>query len=511
MDFFTVMAGSASVLTDPYVWLLIILGTIFGMVIGAMPGVGQTLAYGLVLPFTFVMAPVPAVAFLLAISVGCAYGNSLPAILIGVPGTPGAVMTAMDGYAMQKAGAGAMALATQYVAAIVGQLISIPMFVLMVVPLSGLAYVFLPPELFCLYLIGMVAIISLAGKSMVKGVAAGLTGLLVGLVGLDPITSLPRYVVVPEIRNGFSVVAVVIGVLAVSELFRQSRQVFQYDMSVVGKVPKFPSFTELRPTFFPILQGTITGTLIGAIPGASGTTAALMAYNTAKIFSKHPELFGEGAIEGIAANEAAQNASNSGELVPTLGLGIPASGSMVLLLAALMVHGMLPGPQMMTQTPGLVYAAVAGMFAATLILMVIGWKCATLMVRVVGIDRQLVIIGSLALIVVGVFSVQSRMVDVLICLLFGVLGYFMLRYGYATAALALAAVIATGFEQTLRRGLSLFDNNIVTFASRPITLFLLVVAGLLLSYGVYAEFKTRKRVAAALRLKESVQPAQAGS
>lgn len=492
-EFITIFAGSLGLLTDPFMWLLILIGIAYGVVVGALPGVGATLGYGLVLPFTFLVAPQYAVGFLCSIAVGNQYGNSLPAILIAVPGSSAAVLTVMDGYAMNRRGEAGLALGIQFVSAIVGQFLSIPIFVLAVVPLSNLAYVFLPPELFALYLLGIVTIVSLTGKSVVKGLLAASLGMLVGVVGLDPIQAQPRLTFgQADLRNGLDTAAVIIGILACSELFRSTRQVFNWTEVIETVSAKFPSWSKIRPTIPAMLIGTAVGTFISAIPGAGATTGAMISYQQAKLVSKHPELFGKGAPDGLAANEAAQNASNSGELIPTLGLGIPGSGSMVLLLGALTFQGLVPGPNLIKETPTLLFAAVAGLLGGTIVLVFTGWWMCGVMYRLVTINRQVVTITSLLLVVLGTFSLHGRIFDVFVCLGFGVVGYFMRRYGYSTAAAALAVVLSAGLETNLRQGMELFDNNIFRFVGRPVTAFMLTVCLLVLIYGIWAEVKLRR-------------------
>ena len=494
-----ILGGSLGLLADPFMWVLLIVGALYGIVAGAMPGIGQTMAYGLILPFTFALAAHHGVALLLATAVGVQYGNSLPAVLIGLPGTPGAVLTAVDGFALYKRGERGVALATQYIAALGGQFVSIGFFILAVIPLSGLAFIFLPPELFGLYLLGLVAIVSLTGQSVLRGIAAAALGMFVGLIGLDPITNLPRYAPDPSFRTGLDETALVIGLLAVGELFRQMRQVYQYDADIAGQsVPSFPPLSQLRRIWRPAAIGTVVGTFVGAIPGAGGGGAALLSYQQAKIFSKNPEEFGKGSIEGLAAHEAAQSASNSGEIIPTLGLGIPTSGSTVLLLTALMLQGIVPGPQMIRQTPDLLSAAILGLTGATIVLAIVGWKAAMLMVRVISFDRQVVNVVALTLVVVGVYAIRGRVFDVLVCLGAGIVGYFMLRHGYSTAAAALAVIVSPRLESSLRTGLRMTDYDLVQFLSRPITLVLVVLAGLLLVYGAVAEYRTRRRQAATM-------------
>jgi putative tricarboxylic transport membrane protein len=498
-EFFQPLVGGISMLGDPIMWALVFAGSLVGVIVGAMPGVGTTLTYGLLLPFTFVMTPVHAVAFLLSISVGNQFGNSIPAVLMGLPGSSSAILTVIEGFTMFKRGEGGLALGVTYIASLGGQLISIPLFVILIVPLMQTVYIFAEPELCALYLLGMVAIVTLTGKNVIKGLMAAALGLGIGLVGLDPINLTRRFDFGFRIvRSGIDVVPVVIGFLAVSELFRSARQVFHYkDVAGMdtGRV-HFPRWRDLKPAVPSILFGTILGTLLGAIPGVGATPSAMISYQYAQFFSKHPERFGNGAIEGIGANEAAQNASNSGELIPTLALGIPGTGSMVLLLAALTVHGFIPGPMMIRTTPQLFYAAVAGLLSSTIFLALTGWWMATVMLRLVKINRQAVTVIALVTVFMGVFSLNTRVFDVLVCLTTGLIGYFMLRYGYSTAGASLAVILGGGFERNLRIGLNFADNSWVKFLSRPITATIVAGCFALLVYGLYRTYKVRKKIEA---------------
>lgn len=496
------LVGSLTILANPEVWLYIFAGAVFGTFLGAMPGFGVTLGYSLIVPFTFVLEPVNSVSLLLALSVGAQFGNSLPAILAGIPGTPSAILTVLDGHALYKRGQGDVALGASYLSSLTAQLISIPLFVALVIPLANLAYVFQAPELFGMYMLGMIAIISLTGKNMIKGLVAAGFGMVIGLVGLDPLTTRPRLTFGwSELRPGFSTVAVVIGILAVGEIFRAARQTFQWggdaDAKGIASI-KLPRLSKMggRGFFPPLFGGTVIGTLVGAIPGAGATPAALISYQQAKLWSKHPEEFGDGSISGIIANEAAQNASNSGELIPTLALGIPGSSSMLLLLSALQIHGFIPGPFLIRDAPEMLYATIAGLLGGTVVLLIIGMKMAGLMLRAVRIDRSVVLMTGLALVMLGVWSLRGKMLDVGVMLLFGVIGYFMYRFGYSPAAAALAVILSSGFERSLRLGLALSDNSPVAFVTRPTTAVLLAISLALLVLGFYKEHAQRRKAVA---------------
>jgi putative tricarboxylic transport membrane protein len=515
-----IVEGSALML-DPgqgalVLWGLVLVGFTIGVIVGALPGVGLTLSYGLAIPFTFHMDPVHAVAFLLAMSVGAQYGNSIPAIIMGLPGSPAAVLTVADGYALHRQGQTGTALGVQLVGAFVGQLVSILFFVALVVPLAGLAYNFLAPELFALYLVGMMAIISLTGKSMVKGFIAAAIGISVGLIGLDPVGATLRFDFgISDLRTGIDTAPVLIGLLAVGELFRQARQTFSWAELKTDFDAKFPKWRDIRKLWPYFGIGTVTGTLVGAIPGAGTTPATLISYQQAQMLSRTPEKFGRGSTQGIAANEAAQNASNAGELIPTLGFGIPASGSTALLLAALSIQGFVPGPQLATRQPELVAAAVAGMFAGSILILLTGWWQCKLLLRAIGINRAAVIVVSLALVILGVYALQFRVFDVIVCLIFGVIGYFMLRYGFAPAAAALASILAYDFERTFRQGLNLVGNDPIAFVSRPLTAVILLCALGIAIYGMGSQRRLRRmdqRAAAILAAAEEEEArAKAGA
>jgi putative tricarboxylic transport membrane protein len=494
--FIDTFVGAAAILTDPTVWAFILLGALWGVFVGAMPGVGSPVGYALLLPLTFIIDPVNSVAMLLAVSVGNAYGNSLPAIVLGIPGSPATIMTVMDGNALYKQGKGDVALGGAYIGALAGQLVSIPIFVLLVVPLADLAYVFQPPELFGIYVFGMIAVVSIASSSIIKGLVSAGFGLLVGLVGTDPLTSLPRFTFgIGDLRSGLDETIVVIGLLALGEIFRSLRQ--RYDWSMGAGAPKkvrLPRFRSMggREIVPPLLGGTVVGTLVGAVPGAGSTTAALVAYQQAKMWSKHPEKFGKGSMSGIIANESAQNAANSGELIPTLALGIPAGGSMLILLGALLAQGFVPGPFLIVQNPQLLHAAVAGLAGSTIMLMAIGMRMAGWTLLVSRVDRQLVLVGALALVVLGAYAFRSSSTDVIVMLVFGIVGYWMYRFGYSPAAAALAVVLSRGFESSMRYGLALSDDSFVSLVTRPVTATILLVSLAMLVIGLIREVRARR-------------------
>jgi len=495
--FFTSLTQSVILAADPLLLLIILAGVLWGCAAGALPGVTSVIAIGVMVPFTFGMPAIYAVAFLVAINVGVSFGNSIPAILVGLPGTPSAVLTALDGYTLHKQGKSGLALGVTYYASAFGQFISIFLFLVMVVPLAQLTYVFLSPELFALYFLGTTAIISLTSRNILKGLVAAAFGLTIATVGRDPLSAVTRFDLgLIELRAGIEIVPVVIGLLAVSELFRSMRHSFRWDALSTNFSARFPKWHELRRVTPAVFLGTGIGSVVGAIPGLGGAAAAVMAYQQARLVSRRPEEFGRGSTEGIAANEAAQNAAQAGEMVPTFGLGIPGSGAMVVLLGALLMHGFIPGPLLIIEAPQLLYASVTGLLVATIMLAMVGWFIARLLLRLVTFDRSLVLVGALFLTMVGTYSIDRSVFDVGLLILFGVIGYFMLRYGYSTAGAAIAVVLGDGLELNLRAGLLLMEGDFVAFLSRPWTATILTISIVLLVYGAVSTLRLSRREAA---------------
>jgi len=492
--FVNALVNAAYLAADPWLIGLVFFGVLWGCGAGALPGLNSVVAIGVMVPFTFTMGPVHAVAFLISISVGNAYGNSIPAILIGVPGTGSAIITAMEGYALHRKGQSGLALGVTYFASVTGQFLATLVFLALVIPLGGLAYIFIAPEQFALYLLGSTALIMLSGSNIWKGLAAAALGLTLAMIGRDPLSAVSRFTFgLPELRAGLEPIPVVLGFLAVSEIFRSMRQAFAWEKLSADFSPKFPPLSAFRRVTPLVIVGTGIGSVIGAIPGVAGSVSAIASYQQSKIWSRHPEEYGHGSIDGIAANEAAQNAEQASELIPTFGLGIPASGAMVVLLGALLMHGFVPGPLMIKEAPQLLYASVAGLLIATVILALVGWWIARGLLKVVTFDRSLLLAGALFTCMIGVFSVNNSIFDVWVMLFFAVIGYFMLRYGFPTAGASIAFILGTGLENSLRAGLMLKQGDIIAFVTRPWTALFLTFSLVLLVYAIWGTVKlTRK-------------------
>lgn len=494
-QFVSALTNGVAMLFDPTLLAIVILGSLWGVIGGGHPGGSQVLTVSVVIPITFVMEPVQAVALLLAIVVGVNYGNSIPAILLGVPGTVSAFLTAIDGYSLHRAGKTGLALGIMHVASLTGLLLSILLFIVAVIPLSYLTYVFLTPEFFALFLLGLLAVVSLLGTDLTKGWISLAIGLAVAIVGPDPLSGVMRFTgPVPELRRGLESIPVLLGLLALSELFRHVRQVFQYRQVDLSTSLNFPTRAQFRRVVRPIAIGAGIGTSLSAIPGFPTAAAAVISYNQARNVSKHREEFGHGSVEGIAANEAAQSAASTGDLIPTIGLGIPAGATEALILSVMMLNGVVPGPQLITTNPDILYACVAGMLGSAIVLLLVGWPVAKVMARIVAVDRSVVTTIVIVLLLVGVFALNQSVFDVQVAIIAGLVGYYMRRYGYSVPAASLAVVLGNGLEANLRSGLQLVGNDPLAFIFRPAAGPLLLIGALVVLYGLFQS--ARKRMGA---------------
>lgn len=494
MDLLLPLVDGVKLLSLPTIAIMAVLGAIWGMIAGAIPGIGSPVAVAVALPLSFLFGSIEAVAFIVAISFGVGFGNSVPAVLVGVPGNPPAFLTALDGYAMHRRGESGLALGTAYFSTVSSQWIAIVAFTVMVIPLSQLPYYFLPPELFALYFVGLAAVASLTGNNIMKGILAAFIGIAIGFVGLDPVTGAERFNLgVYDLRLGVGTVAALIGILAVSELLRSCRQVFTWKDLNEHFDARFPRWSQLRRLVPNTVRGSIIGTLVGAIPGVGSGPSSAIAWQQAKLTSKQPEQFGKGSVQAIAANEAAGSSANAGELVPTLGLGVPGSPATAMLLGALLAHGLIPGPRLLEQSPELLHAAIAGAVGGTITMAALGWGMARLLLRIALTDRSAVLIVALIMTMLGVFAIRQQMIDLYVMLATGLIGYFMLRYGYATVAAAMGIILGPGLEAHLRRGLTMTDNSFVAFFSRPITAGIMAIGIAVLLYGSYSTWKIARK------------------
>ncbi len=478
MDAF--LAG-VSILTDPYLLLLIFAATVAGVLVGALPGLSSTMATALLLPFTVTMEPIPAIAILAALYCAGTYGGSITAILINAPGAPPAAATALDGYPMAQRGEAGRALGMATVCSAIGGIFSVIVLIAAAPALARIAYTFGPPEYFALALFGLSMLASISAESSTKNLMAGAFGVLLATVGIDFTTAVERFTFgMPELTDGVHFIPVLIGMFAVSEMLIQAQTLDVVFERMALRAVRLPSREDFRKVWKTVARSCGIGTFIGILPAEGGTIAALIGYNEAKRWSRNKHEFGKGAIEGIAGPETANNAATGGAMVPTLALGIPGSATTAVILGALLVHGLRPGPYLFIEQPHFVYAIFAAMLAANVMFLGLGLLGAKLFARVTLIPNAFLWPTVFVLAVVGAYSIDQAFLDVWIMLLFGVLGYAFRRFGFSPAPVIMGLILGELVETTLKQSLIIFDYDWWLFFTRPIVdmFFIFTLAGL---------------------------------
>lgn len=458
--------------------LLLVLGVILGIVVGAIPGLTATLAISLLLPFTFGLDASTALIMLVGIYVGGIYGGSITAILLRTPGTPGAAATAMDGYPLTLKGQGGRALGIATAASFTGGIISAAFMIFLSPAISSFALKFSSAEFFALAFFGLTIIFSVSGGSLLKGAIAGCIGLLINTVGFDRIVAYPRFTF--GSRNllvGFPLLPSIIGLFAISEVLRlflaDPRKKDEAPLKVGRILPRWPDILHLKWIF---LKSSVIGTFIGALPGAGANIASFVSYNEAKRSSKTPEEFGKGIIDGVAASEASNNAVTGGALIPMLTLGVPGDSVTAVLLGALTIQGLQPGPLLFRDNPDVVNAIFAGIIVANVVMLLSGITLSTIFARIATIKKTTLapIIAIFSLI--GAFAGEGSFWHMTIAAAFGIGGYFLEKNHFPLAPIALAIVLGSLAESNFRTALIRANGSPLIFFSSPISVFFLAVA-----------------------------------
>ena len=475
------LLASLAVFVDPSLLLVIVAATLVGIILGILPGLGPTTGGALILPFTITLEPITAIVILTTIYCSATYGGAITAILINTPGTPAAAATCIDGYPLAQKGEAGRALGVATVSSAFGGIISVFILAVSAPLLARLAYQFGPPEYFALALFGLTMLASIGEGSPIKNLMAGCFGILLATVGHDLMTSVDRFTFgVHALSEGIGFIPVVVGLFALSELLLQSTKLEQVIERIKLKSTQLPTRADYRQIWRTILRSTGIGTFIGVLPAEGGTVASLIGYNEARRWSKQPEQFGQGAIEGIAGAEAANNSATGGAMVPTLALGIPGSATTAVILAGLLLHGLRPGPELFNQQSNFVYAIFGAMFIANVLFFVFGLFGAKLFARVTLIPNNVLWPMIFTLSVVGTYSLNQSMLDVWILLAFGVIGFFMRRYGFSVVPVVIGLILGSLVEETLKQSLVIFDSNLLMFLTRPLACLFFALAALAL-------------------------------
>ncbi len=463
-------------LADPYLLMLLFAATLGGVLVGALPGLNATTGVALLLPFTITMEPIPAIAILTAIYCAATFAGAITAILINTPGTSASATTCLDGYPLAQRGEAGRALGMAAVSSTIGGIISVVCLMAAAPLLARAAYNFAPPEYFALTVFGLSMLATIGDGSPVKNIISGAFGILVATVGIDLLTSVERFTFgLNELSEGIPFVPVMIGVFGISELLVQADNLHVERKQVVMKSIRLPNMNDYRKVWKTILRSSGIGTFIGILPAEGATVASMIGYNEAKRWSKTPEEFGHGSLEGIAGSEAANNSATGGAMVPTLALGIPGSPTAAVILAGLMVHGLRPGPTMFTDQADFAYAIFWSMLLVNILFFFIGLWGAKIFARVTFVPIQILWPIVFIFSIVGAYALEQSMMDVWIAVGSGILGFYMRRYGFSVVPMAIGLILGGMLETRLGQSMVMLDEKWWLMLNRPLSLFFFVL------------------------------------
>lgn len=479
--------GFATALT-PINLVYCFIGALMGTVVGVLPGIGPISGVAMLIPVTFGMNPTTAMIMMAGVYYGAMYGGSTTSILINTPGENSSVVTCLDGYQMARQGRAGAALAVAAIGSFVAGTVSILFLMLLAPALADVAIEFGPPEYFALMVLGLTAVASLGEGNMLKALVSLVIGLMVSTVGIDLQTGTSRFTFgSPEFLDGVDFLIPAIGLFALAEVFDASTRAGGEGERVALRGRIWLTRQEFRQAMPPILRGSVLGFFLGVLPGAGATISSFMSYMTEKRLSKHPERFGKGAIEGVAGPESANNAAAGGAMVPLLTLGLPGSGTTAVMLGALMMFGLKPGPLLIQENPNLFWGLIASMYIGNAMLLVLNLPMVGLFARMLDLPKNMLMPMVLAFSFLGVWANGTSTYDVVLLALFGVLGYFMRLLDFPAAPLLLAVVLGDLMEQAMRQSLTLSDGNPVIFLTSPISLALLILAASSILYPILRE------------------------
>lgn len=484
--------------TEPILFLYVAVGVFAGVYIGAIPGLSGTMAVSLLVSFTFGWETHSALALMIGVFVGAVYGGSRSAILLNIPGAPAAVATSLDGYPLAQKGQAGRAMGVATTQSVVGTIIGIIALAFFAPVVSKLALKFVSVDYLLLALMGMMMVGSLGCKSIFRGLAAAAIGVLLGTVGMDTMTSVPRFTYgITYLLPGVNYVVAMIGLFGVAEALVQitTKDIKAVKQDIDKIIPSFDTIVK----YFPLtLRSSLVGVVVGSLPGAGGDIAALLTYDQAKRMVKNPEVpFGEGAIEGIVAPESANNAAIGGAFIPMQTLGIPGDAVTAVMIGALTIHGLKPGPNLMTTTPDLFYLIVSCLLVASVCLVIFGLTGIKIFAKIVEIPKGILMPLIIILSVVGAYAINNSLFDIFWMLGFGILGYFLKRFDYPVAPCVLGIILTKLLEENYRRGVMLnksVGGLILSIFESPISfiLFVLIVVMFTTQTKTYKNWKARR-------------------
>ena len=497
LDLFALVASG-------FTWQMIFycfVGVTLGTFIGVLPGIGPLATIAMLLPLTYHLDATSAVVMLAGIYYGSQYGGSTAAILLNLPGTAGSAVTCLDGYPMSKQGRAGPALFITTIASFIGGCVAIIVMMIFAPQLGRLALMLGAAEYFSMMLFGMMLSVALVDSGPLKGIAMVVIGILLGLMGTDVMSGQMRFAFgIPELYDGIALVIIAMGLFGVSEVIANigseaSKALAQQKITLRSLMP---SGAEMRASNGPMARGSVIGTIVGIIPGAGSTVAAFVSYAVEKQIAREPGRFGKGAIEGVAGPESANNASSQAEFIPTLTLGIPGGATMALILGALMIHGITPGPQLIVRNPEIFWGLIASFWIGNVLLLVLNIPLIGLWVAILKIPYRILYPAILVFMCFGVYSLKNSFADVILLLAFGLFGYILISLRFNPAPLLLGYVLGPKMEENFRRALLISGGDTNVFLTRPISATLLGLAALLLALSLWVHFRRKRRTPASV-------------
>lgn len=478
-------------------------GVFIGTLIGVLPGIGPVSTMAILFPITFRVPPVTAMIMLSGIYYGAMYGGSTTSILVNIPGEAASIVTCLDGYQMARKGRAGAALGISAFGSFIAGTLSLLGLMLLAVPLVDAALRFGPPEYFALMSLGLVLVSFLARESMLKALAMAVLGLTLSFIGLDLITGEPRFTFgITDFMDGVGVVPLVMGLFGISEVLINLESEIQKTIASTRIADLFPTIQDWKDSAKPILRGSVLGFLLGILPGTGAILASFSSYALEKRCSRTPEKFGTGMIEGVAGPEAANNAAVSGGFIPLFTLGIPSNAIMALLLGAMLIHGLQPGPMLLSEHPEIFWGVIASMYIGNVMLLVLNLPLIGLWVQVLRVPYRILFPLILVFCLIGAYSINNSKTDVFVMIVFGVVGYLMRKFRYEAAPLVMAFVLGPMWESSLRQSLIMFKGRFSFFLTHHIAMAAFVVALVLLFASALPFLRKKKEVLKALETED---------
>lgn len=503
MDTLHFLADGFAVAFQWHNLLFALIGVIIGTAVGVLPGIGPMSGVALLIPVTATMtsgmptgaAAASSIILLAGVYYGAMYGGSTTSILLNTPGESSSVVTTLDGYQMAQQGRAGAALAISAIGSFVAGIISLIGLVLLAEPLSNVAIKFGPAEYFSLMLLGLAAVSGLAGKSMTKAIMMTVFGLMLGTIGIDAVSGIARFTYdQPILFSGLEFLTIAVGLFALGEVVKTILEKDE-ETGTIAKINRIlPTKQDMKDSTVPIVRGSLLGFFIGVLPGAGATLASFFSYTTEKKFSKNPERFGKGHIAGVAGPESANNAASGGAMIPLLTLGIPGSGTTAILMGALIMYNIQPGPLLFDEHPEVAWGLIASMFIGNLMLLVLNMPLVRVFAKIIQTPKKYLLPMIIAISFFGVYAVQYTTFDLYLLLGCGVLGYLLSKNDYPVAPLVLALVLGPMIENNMRRALTISNGDFSIFVTKPLSLVFIVAAAAWLLIPLLLKLKGRKLI-----------------